>query len=310
MRIYTYRRTLGCKYRKGKNGELVRYAQSKNVGVILWYNSNGAWNTTPQTPKDLMDTADARRKEMEWLQQIGVKGLKIDFFGGDKQVTSSQASVALNYQKHKWLLTAEPFIKKVSGINSISQGFQDQFEFANTLGNYKVYGIEMLAQKQWRNFTGWITYQYNNNKYHFNGLYNHSFKSNQEVPHAIRSGFIYDNKHWQFALGGSWMSGRFYTGPTSRIPGFDENQNPVIVYRDPNSSQLDDYLQLNTSASFTHAVSAKIKCKAGVSIQNLFNSSETINRSYRINTQNTTIQEINSIALERTFNAFVRVYFL
>ena len=67
--------------------ELVKYAQSKNVDVLLWYNSNGYWNEAPQTPQDKMNTSAARKKEMEWLQKIGVKGLKIDFFGGDKQTT-------------------------------------------------------------------------------------------------------------------------------------------------------------------------------------------------------------------------------
>ena len=72
---------------KEKMAELVNYSKSKNVSVLLWYNSNGQWNTAPQTPKDRMDTHEARLKEMQWLQQIGVKGLKIDFFGGDKQAT-------------------------------------------------------------------------------------------------------------------------------------------------------------------------------------------------------------------------------
>lgn len=72
---------------KEKMKQLVNYAKSKNVNVLLWYNSNGQWNTAPQTPKDKMDTHEARLKEMQWLQQIGVKGLKIDFFGGDKQAT-------------------------------------------------------------------------------------------------------------------------------------------------------------------------------------------------------------------------------
>ncbi|MBS7253555.1 glycoside hydrolase family 97 protein [Flavobacterium branchiicola] len=72
---------------KEKTIELVNYAKSKNVDVLLWYNSNGNWNNAPQTPKDKMNTPEARRKEMQWLQQIGVKGLKVDFFGGDKQVT-------------------------------------------------------------------------------------------------------------------------------------------------------------------------------------------------------------------------------
>ncbi|WP_035108686.1 glycoside hydrolase family 97 protein [Flavobacterium denitrificans] len=72
---------------KEKMAELVNYAKSKNVGVLLWYNSNGNWNTAPQTPKNRMNTSEARRSEMKWLQEIGVKGLKIDFFGGDKQAT-------------------------------------------------------------------------------------------------------------------------------------------------------------------------------------------------------------------------------
>ena len=67
--------------------ELVKYAREKEVGVILWYNSNGHWSDAPQTPQDRMNTAPARKKEMAWLQSIGVKGLKVDFFGGDKQET-------------------------------------------------------------------------------------------------------------------------------------------------------------------------------------------------------------------------------
>jgi hypothetical protein len=68
-----------------KIAELVAYANSKGVDVILWYNSNGQWNDAPQTPQDRMHTPEVRAEEMAWLQRIGVKGLKIDFFGGDKQ---------------------------------------------------------------------------------------------------------------------------------------------------------------------------------------------------------------------------------
>lgn len=67
--------------------ELVDYAKSKNVGVMLWYNSNGAFNDAPQTPRNKMNTSIARKAEMKWLKEIGIKGLKVDFFGGDKQET-------------------------------------------------------------------------------------------------------------------------------------------------------------------------------------------------------------------------------
>lgn len=67
--------------------ELIEYASSKNVDVFLWYNSNGSFNDAPQGPRNKMNTSIGRKKEMKWLKEVGVKGLKVDFFGGDKQET-------------------------------------------------------------------------------------------------------------------------------------------------------------------------------------------------------------------------------
>jgi len=67
--------------------ELSRYAQGKGVSLLLWYNSNGYENDAPQTPRQAMHTSVVRDKEMRWLKEIGVKGIKVDFFGGDKQQT-------------------------------------------------------------------------------------------------------------------------------------------------------------------------------------------------------------------------------
>ena len=67
--------------------QLVAYGKEKGVGICLWYNSNGFWNDAPQGPKNGMNTAVARKQEMAWMQRIGIKGIKVDFFGGDKQET-------------------------------------------------------------------------------------------------------------------------------------------------------------------------------------------------------------------------------
>jgi hypothetical protein len=65
--------------------ELVNYARGKGVQILLWYNSAGDWNETPQTPRDLMLTHESRVKEFVKLKDMGVAGIKIDFFGGDGQ---------------------------------------------------------------------------------------------------------------------------------------------------------------------------------------------------------------------------------
>lgn len=67
--------------------QLVEYGKQKGVGLCLWYNSNGFWSDAPQTPKNRMNQSAARKQEMAWMQKIGIKGIKVDFFGGDKQET-------------------------------------------------------------------------------------------------------------------------------------------------------------------------------------------------------------------------------
>ncbi len=67
--------------------ELAKYGAKKGVALYLWYNSNGYWNDAPQGPRGIMDNIIKRRKEMAWMQRIGVRGIKVDFFGGDKQQT-------------------------------------------------------------------------------------------------------------------------------------------------------------------------------------------------------------------------------
>jgi len=70
-----------------KMAELAQYAKAKNVALYLWYNSNGYWNDAPQGPRGKMSNTIARRKEMKWMKSVGIRGIKVDFIGSDKQVT-------------------------------------------------------------------------------------------------------------------------------------------------------------------------------------------------------------------------------
>lgn len=67
--------------------DLIKYAQGKGVDIFLWYSSSGYWNDIEQGPINIMYDPITRKKEMRWMQQQGVKGIKVDFFGGDKQET-------------------------------------------------------------------------------------------------------------------------------------------------------------------------------------------------------------------------------
>ena len=67
--------------------ELVDYARPKGVKILIWYNSAGPWNTTPLTPRDRMLTRAGRRAEFAKIRDIGIAGVKVDFFAGDAQST-------------------------------------------------------------------------------------------------------------------------------------------------------------------------------------------------------------------------------
>lgn len=88
-----------------KMKELSKYAASKNVGLILWYNSAGDWNTVKYTPKNKLLTKEARDAEFALLHEMGVKGVKIDFFGGDGQsVIQYYIDILESAAKHQLLV--------------------------------------------------------------------------------------------------------------------------------------------------------------------------------------------------------------
>ena len=82
----------------GREGieELVAYARERNVELFLWYSSSGWWNDIEQGPINIMSNPILRKKEMKWMRDLGVKGIKVDFFGGDKQETLAHYEAILS----------------------------------------------------------------------------------------------------------------------------------------------------------------------------------------------------------------------
>ncbi len=69
----------------GNIDDAIKYAHSKNVEILLWYNSGGKHNYVSGGPRDRLLTHEDRIKEFRWLKEKGVSGIKVDFFESDKQ---------------------------------------------------------------------------------------------------------------------------------------------------------------------------------------------------------------------------------
>lgn len=64
--------------------ELSDYARQRNVRLWVWYNADPQ-DSLRRTPSGRLDTPEKRAAEMQWLHNIGVAGLKVNFFGGESQ---------------------------------------------------------------------------------------------------------------------------------------------------------------------------------------------------------------------------------
>ena len=118
---------------------LAAYAKQKNVGLLLWYNSAGSWNTVKFTPKDKLLTHESRVEEFSRLHAMGIKGIKVDFFGGDGQ------SMINYYQDILEDAAAHQLLVNFHGA-TLPRGWQRTYP--NLMTTEAIYGYEMITFNQ------------------------------------------------------------------------------------------------------------------------------------------------------------------
>jgi hypothetical protein len=247
--------------------------------------------------------------------------LQKDYFGIEKRrwilsnnstipiQRSKQVSIGLSYSQNDWLFTIDNFYKKVNGINSSSQGFQNQLEFVKINGYYEVFGTEMLLQKKINRFISWISYAYNDNNYQFPNVSQTEFSNNFELKHVVSWAGTYETQNLKLALGSKWYSGKPETSPITDAINNSDPTNPTIDYNTPNHKNLDSFFQVNFSATYKWKSPNETQYKLGFSVLNVFNRKNEINEYYRINTTTNSIEDVKTFSLGRTPNLSLRVIF-
>lgn len=216
---------------------------------------------------------------------------------------SRQASAGLSFNNKGWLLNVEAYYKMVDGITSQSQGFQNQYEFVKSVGNYEAQGVDVLLRKQIKKFNTWLSYSYINNQYQFKDLEPNTFPSNFDITHSATFGLAYGLKNLKLSGGLNWHSGKPVTRPVEGI----EFVAGSINYEPTNTSNLDDYMRLDVSAIYNFNLGKTTKVHFGVSVWNVLNKENEINNFYRVS--NETLSETVQRSLGLTPNAVLRVSF-
>ncbi|TXE09868.1 TonB-dependent receptor [Seonamhaeicola algicola] len=243
--------------------------------------------------------------------------LQNDFLGIEKRrwvlsnntnipvLKSKQASVGIHFKKNGFMASAETYIKKVNGITTRSQGFQNQYQFVNDTGSYEIKGIDILLNKQFNDVVStWVSYSFSDNNYIFSNLNNgKKFPNNTNIRHAITFAGTYTFNDFKLALGVNWNSGK----PTTQ-PAETQNQSNAIVYKSPNNSNLKDYLRTDCSATYKFNLSRTTYASIGTSVWNILNRKNIIN-TYHTRDNDGNINTIENESLGITPNVSFRVYF-
>ena len=242
--------------------------------------------------------------------------LQQDFLGIEKRrwlqsnnddiplIESQQVSIGLHYNKNKLLISVEPFIKTVDGISTRSQGFQNQFQFVTASGKYQAYGIDLLINKQFENFSTWLSYSYSKNDYEFEDLNNNiPFPNNKDIRHVATFAGTYDYKNLKLALGLNWHTGKPATVPLANNP----NTGSSINYDLPNNDRLPDYFRTDISATYNFKMNRNTDAVVGLSLWNLLDRENIINRYYTVNSNDDVIAvENQALGFTPNFNFRVR----
>ncbi len=254
--------------------------------------------------------------------------LEEDFLGVEKRrwvlannkdlpiTKSKQVSLGFNYNNQKLFIGIEGFYKKVEGITTSNQGFQNQGQFAGApgtfgfVGSYQAKGIEFLINKKTNKYSTWLSYTYNTNDYTFTGLNPSSFPNNLDVRHAVTFAGTYTYNRLKMALGLNWRTGRPFTEPDPDQPVQIGSVLNEINYRLANSSRLANYLRIDVSSNYDFRLGHNIKASMGAAVLNVLNRRNVLNTYYRLDSnQGTEIQRVENVSLGITPNLSFRVQF-
>lgn len=219
-------------------------------------------------------------------------------------VNSNQISIGLQYNKYKWTLSAEGYVKNVNGITARSQGFLNQYQFVNDTGSYQVTGMDFLVQKRFTNFRSWLGYSYSVNTYDFETLNDGvPFPNNVDVRHNITINNTYSKDEINIGVGINWYSGI----PNTGLGNPPLTQNREINFSSPNAQRIEDFFRVDLSATYDLKLGKKTNTKIGLSLWNIINQRQTILQYFQEVDGEIVSFEQQSLGI--TPNLSVRVFF-
>jgi ferric enterobactin receptor len=163
----------------------------------------------------------------------------------------------ISYESDNYSFSAEGYYKKIQNlteyslrINASPMGVNYNENFFNGYGYSR--GIELLAQKNSGNLTGWISYTLGEARNHFDEYSDTYFPANQDVKHEFKIVGLYKYRRWDFSANWIFATGRPYTAPSGAytITLLDGSTQDFFTVTSKNGIRLPDYHRFDISATY------------------------------------------------------------
>tara|TARA_R110001599_G_scaffold3530_10_gene19445 strand:- start:342 stop:2948 length:2607 start_codon:yes stop_codon:yes gene_type:complete len=236
-------------------------------------------------------------------------------------LNSKQIAVGILYQKKGWNLDVDFYKKKVKGITLMTDAIANNTQ-ANRIpfyisGESDIIGLDVLLKKRFGNYRSWISYSYTKTKQQFKELNNGNiFNGINSIPHSFIWSHTYKINQIEFSLGWKLRSGIPYTEATGTYK--DQNNNLRISYGSVSEKRFPNYQKFDFSSTykFNFSKKKKIEGKIGVSLTNIFNKKNILDRTYELkfvnsqgNVEEQKLVKIDRLSLGFTPNLVFRLTF-
>lgn len=238
--------------------------------------------------------------------QSGSRDIWILSNGDNIPVSSSIHFITgASYETRDVLIDAEVYYKRLSGLTEYTLRFSHRFgeniDYSSLFyeGTGYTRGFDLLLQKKFGKFSGWIGYTLSETRYKFPVYGEGYFAASQDVTNEFKVVAIYKIKKW--TLSGTWVysTGMPYTQP---IGGYvltmpDSTTKSIIIPGSKNAARLPDYHRLDLSAKYDFTMGETGKGSIGFSLFNVYNRKNVWYKEFTVDETGLTETNVNLLGI-------------
>jgi ferric enterobactin receptor len=205
--------------------------------------------------------------------------------------SSTQYLVGLSWENNNYLFDIEAYAKTLKGLLEytlrfeprIGQGGESYKEhFYEGTGNAK--GIDVLAQKKFGNYKGWVGYTIGEVTNNFPVYGKTNFYASNDIRHEFKMVHMYKVNKFDFSVSWVYLTGKPYTAPSGGyyVTLLDGTKQRYLVVTGKNQLRLPAYHRLDIAATYNYGKIGKTNGSIGLSFFNAYNRTNIWYKNFEI----------------------------